>query len=159
MSESVFLRSLVDVAIAAIAAASFLYCARHRNMVADAKTRRGFLWIAGGLLAIGLFHLADILTLNGVAFPGMEVGRPLPDYAWFVVLIGVGAIGTGLVLVKRALIAQVRNIEDAQARLLSTRGQRSSTKPGLTPVATTERPASSASRSMARASELSSGLM
>ena len=86
-------------------------------MVADAKTRRGFLWIAGGLLAIGLFHLADILTLNGVALPGMEVGRPPPDYAWFVVLIGVGAIGTGLVLVKRGLIAQVRDIEDAQAKL------------------------------------------
>ena len=117
VTESVLLRSLVDVAIVAITAASFLYCARHRKMVADAKTRRGFLWIAGGLVSIGLFHLADLLTLNGVSVLGMEVGRPPPDYAWFVVLVGVGAVGTGLVLVKRGLIAQVQGLEDAQTKL------------------------------------------
>lgn len=117
MAESVLLRSLVDIAIVAIAVGVFLQGARRREPIADARTRRGFLWIASGLLVIALYHLADILALSGVSVPFAEAGRLPPVYQWLAVLAGSGAVGIGLILLKTSLVTQVHDLEDAQADL------------------------------------------
>ncbi len=107
MAESIFLRAGVDAVIVGIAALSFLICVRKRKAVAEAKATYGFMLISAGLIAIGLFHLADLLAVLGgrgaaaSETPGLGYGR-------IATLVGTGAVFAGFVWLKKGLLSQLR---------------------------------------------------
>ncbi len=109
MTESVSLRSLADVAVIVIAAAAVFHAMRYRKPVVDARARRGLLWIVCGVAAIGLYHSADLLRLNGAPV--------FPAYHWVAVVASVGAIAFGLALLRAGLAAQVAYLEQARTKL------------------------------------------
>lgn len=115
MTEPVVLRSFVDVAVIGIAAAAVFYVTWHREPAVDARARRGLLWIAGGLAAIGLYHLADLLRLHGAPLPVAWGGSISPAYNWVVVVASVGATAFGLALLRTGLAAQARYLEETRA--------------------------------------------
>ncbi len=128
VTELVSLRSLADAAIIAIAAAAVFRAMRYRKPVIDAKVRRGFLWIVCGLAAIGLYHLADLLGLNGAPLPTAPLptaplptagdGLISPAYQWVAIVASVGAIAFGLALLRTGLAAQVEDLEETQSDLM-----------------------------------------
>ncbi len=116
MAETVILRASVDVAIVGIAALSLLICARKRKAVAEAKATYGFMLITAGLIAIGLFHLADLLVVLGARGAGASE-TPRLRYNWIATLVGTGAVFAGFVLLKRGLLTQLQIIGETRQSL------------------------------------------
>ena len=107
VTESAGLRSFADVVVIVIVAAAIFYATRYRAPAIDARARRGLLWIAGGLAALGLYHLADLLRLHGAPIS--------PPYNWAAAVASVGAIAFGLVLLLTGLAAQAKYLEETRA--------------------------------------------
>jgi PAS domain S-box-containing protein len=109
LPESIILRSLADLVVIAIAVVSVFYAVRYRKPSIDARARRGSLWIVGGLAAMGLYHLVDLLRLGGTPIA--------PNYQWVIVAASVSAIALGVAMLRSGLAAQVESLQKTQAEL------------------------------------------
>lgn len=116
MAESIFLRAGIDAVIVGIAALAFLTCVRKRKAIAEAKATYGFMLISAGLIAIGLFHLADLLVVLGVR-GAVDSEAPHLRYSWIATLVGTGAVFAGFVWLKRGLLTQLQIVGETRQSL------------------------------------------
>ena len=129
--QSVPLMTLVDVAIIALGAVAAITLYRHRAPVVALGVTGSALLMLGGVLAVAAIYLADLVAMHALPLlvgrePAMHAMEVLHrEWSWWIILLGVGAIVSGLVLLMRDLLPRTATAMRRMERLnqeLSSRG-------------------------------------
>ncbi|MFQ5571803.1 MAG: PAS domain S-box protein, partial [Rhodothermales bacterium] len=110
--------TLVDVVIFTVTIVSILFLFKYRRTLLQSGFRLGASFVVAGLLVIGLFYLADLLSMW--VLPPI-ISRPAAmalmenlhlNVSWVVMPTGVLGIVMGFILMIRSFFAQARDLEE-----------------------------------------------
>ena len=120
--NSVFLMTVIDLLIVAVAGYGLAFFLRARRRAAKRHAIRGMGAIIAGLTVIGGFFFADLLIMHALPLfvPRARAVAVMIEmhlnFHWLASLGGIGLIGFGLVAATRQMFALIDGIETSEAR-------------------------------------------
>lgn len=115
--------TVADILILGVISYALSIFARIRTHLTTPRTRYGFVGIIIGLSFVGLFYLADLLTMHVFPlFMPMAKAMALMDdlhmnHQWLVAILGIGSIALGFAAASRGTFALIESLEQFRTDL------------------------------------------
>ncbi len=121
--ESTILMTVIDLLILGAVCYALLKFYYVRKYLEAKNTRIGLIPIILGLSFLGLFFLADLLTMHALPHfmskaKSMAIMENLHlNYSWIVALFGVGSIAIGVAITSQGISALIRKLRKSESEL------------------------------------------
>ncbi|MEE9145493.1 MAG: GAF domain-containing protein, partial [Candidatus Binatia bacterium] len=134
--ETIVLMTITDLLILSVSSASLWLFFKHRASLIQSGTLPGSSLIIVGLIGVGLFYFADLLTMWALPLvtgraTAMAAMENLHLYSWMVMLFVTVSIFIGVFITFRRLFLMIDNVKKSEAELKSEVSIRQETEKAL----------------------------
>ncbi len=122
--ETIVLMTITDLLILSVSSASLWLFFKHRASLIQSGTLPGSSLIIVGLIGVGLFYFADLLTMWALPLvtgraTAMAAMENLHHYSWMAMLFVTVSIFIGVFITFRRLFLMIDNVKKSEAELKS----------------------------------------